>query len=151
MDEDSEVKRRENNVIVFGLVDKASHDEDKKTVLKMMRHLSNNKIDSDSVFKLRRIGKQDTARPLLITFSELEFKTLVMKNAFLMKTLKDLDPDFNGAVIRHDLTPDQRSSLNKYINEAKAKEASDKNGFLYRVRGEVGQWRIIRLKVAKEK
>ncbi|ESN93016.1 hypothetical protein HELRODRAFT_165171 [Helobdella robusta] len=48
--------------------------------------------------------------------------------------------------IANDLTAEQRSELKSLIANAKTREAACTGGFLYRVRGPVGKWRIVSFK-----
>jgi len=145
MEERDETKDRENNIIMFGLKENSSYDEDKKMMMKIFQHLSNDVVKENDAFKMRRIGKksENTLRPVWVAFKDLTLKMVVMKNLARIKTLEE---EFRKIAVRHDLTPDQKSELNKMLAEARSRQENDKNDFLYRVRGEVGKWRIIRFK-----
>lgn len=142
LDKDNEIKKRENNIVVFGLNENTSYESDKIAVLKMLQHLSNDAINNCDNFKVNRIGKKDekTIRPMLIVFRDSVVKGSVMK---CLNRMKDLPSDYHKVAIRHDLTLEQRNKLNKLLKEAKEKETTNKDGFLYRVRGEIDQWRIV--------
>lgn len=145
LDDDSDAMKRQNNIMIFGLGENESLEEDKKSVAKMLQHLSGVTSDIDVNYYLKRLGKKDdkTIRPLLICFRDIMFKNAIMKN---LGRIRDLDECYHKVSIRHDLTPDQRSVLNKLLIEAKNKETNNKKGFLFRVRGEINQWRIVGFK-----
>jgi len=62
-----------------------------------------------------------------------------------MFKIRLLDETLNKIRISHDLTREQRWELSKLVTEAKAKQAADDEHFLYRVRGAVGRWKIVKL------
>ena len=69
----------------------------------------------------------------------------ILKNWAKIKTLEG---DLNQIVIRHDMSDDQRSELYGLNTVARSRQENNIDSFLYRVRGEVGKWRIVKLKNA---
>ncbi|ESO12055.1 hypothetical protein HELRODRAFT_158464 [Helobdella robusta] len=144
LDEESERKKRENNILVFGLKEQGTIIEEKNVVLKICKELSFDLIENTNDFKISRLGiKGESPRPMLVAVRNSNTKTAIMKNLF---KIKSFDSDLNKIIIRHDLTPQQKFSLKKMIDKAKEKQANDHTGFLYRVRGELGEWRIVKFK-----
>ncbi|ESO12151.1 hypothetical protein HELRODRAFT_158602 [Helobdella robusta] len=64
--------------------------------------------------------------------------------------MKTLDDSLKNIRLSHNLTIQQRSDLKKLLDDAKKKEESCKEGFLYRVRGEVGKWKIVQFFAKKD-
>lgn len=143
LEEKDEAKDRENNLIMFKLAETVSHAEDKKIVMKILKHVSSDVIKEKDIVRITRVGKKSegVSRPVLVVFDALETKLVVFKNLVRMKTL---DNDLNKVAIRHDMSSEQRAEHNKWFTEAKKREENDQDRFLYRVRGTVGRWRIIR-------
>jgi len=141
----NEMKERENNLIMFHLVEGSS---DRANVLKILKHLSDDIVDTDIV-KIIRLGKSkdNHVRPLLLRFSNIKSKDSIMKNVF---KIKSLDENFNHIGISHDLTIEQRKELKTLVDEAKSLEVSNKDGFLFRVRGPVGKWKIVKFPQVKK-
>ncbi|ESO10147.1 hypothetical protein HELRODRAFT_168011 [Helobdella robusta] len=70
-------------------------------------------------------------------------KELVMKSSY---KLKQMSEELSKVWIANDLTAEQRSELKSLIANVKSREAACTGGFLYRVRGPVGKWRIVSFK-----
>ena len=70
-----------------------------------------------------------------------------MKNIYRKKSLSGA---LNTISIYNDLTYEQRGELKKLITESKTKEAACREGFLYRVRGTPGRWKIVKFLKKKE-
>ncbi|ESO12011.1 hypothetical protein HELRODRAFT_158399 [Helobdella robusta] len=127
LDEESERKKRENNILVFGLKEQGTIIEEKNVVLKICKELSCDLIENTNDFKISRLGiKGESPRPMLVAVRNSNTKTAIMKNLF---KIKSFDSDLNKIIIRHDLTPQQRLSLKKMIDKAKEKQANDHAGF----------------------
>ena len=146
LNEVAEMKDKEMNMMIFRLAESSS---DRENVFKILRHLSNEKVTESDDIKIIRLGRktENVNRPVLVRFKTVESKELVMRNVFLMKTLSD---DLSHVNIRHDLTKDQRVEYKKLIEEAKTKESACKDGFLYRVRGALGKWKVVKFQKRTE-
>ena len=140
LDEKEEIVEREKNIILFRFEEGGT--KDKSSVMKVLRHLSNNISDED-VLKITRLGRkvEGVIRPLLIKFKDINNKILVMKGRAKIKTL---DNNFINIGLEDDLTRIQRDERKKLVEESRDRESNDKNGFLYRVRGMMGKWKIVR-------
>ncbi|ESO12193.1 hypothetical protein HELRODRAFT_158657 [Helobdella robusta] len=89
-------------------------------------------------------GKLDQVASVDSLKSEINAKwseVLVMNKLFKIKLLDD---KLKSIRISHDMTREQRTDYRKLVDEAKSKEADDGEDFLYRVRGPVGRWKIVR-------
>ncbi|ESO11170.1 hypothetical protein HELRODRAFT_183483 [Helobdella robusta] len=137
--ENSDLKERESNLIVFCLLE---NNNDRSNVLKVLKHLSDDVSDRD-VIKVTRLGKKDEnkTRPLLIKLVDVAIKDSIMRNVYKLKSITN---EFAHIGLSVDLTKEQRQEYKIFVNDAKIKESADKEGFLYRVRGTVGKWRIIK-------
>ncbi|ESO07147.1 hypothetical protein HELRODRAFT_170451 [Helobdella robusta] len=140
----NEVKARENNIVLFNFSEDLDVAKDRGNVLGFLRSLTDESLKDDDILKIFRQGKQPSVssppRPVIVKFINLSAKVLVMRRLFRLALL---DKKMREVRISDDLTTDQRLQLKKLVLEAKRRES--KNGhFLYRVRGVVGQWRIVR-------
>ncbi|ESN94264.1 hypothetical protein HELRODRAFT_164071 [Helobdella robusta] len=137
------IKERENNVIILNLIEFNRKDND--SVSAILRSLTDNFIKDDNILRVtrqgRKIGDSKTPRPVIVKFASFVIKNRVMRS---ISKIKSLEGEFNKIKISHDLTRDQRVELRELIAEAKTKEANDGH-FLYRVRGQVGRWKIVKL------
>ena len=140
MAEAYEVEDRETHMVMFRL---AESENDRTNVKLILQHLTHNTIKDEDVIKIIRLGKKNDklVRPILIKLGNLTIKKKIFKNLYKMKSLRE---DLNSVGIGHDLTMEQRNELKKLIDEAKIKEAGCNDGFLYRVRGNVGRWKIVK-------
>ena len=145
LNENSEENERLNNVILFQRKEDNAINKDKEMVIKMIRDMTNGEVKENDVKLIRRIGKKggENHRPVIIVFHDHAKKLTLLKNLAKIKTLEG---DLKNIVIRHDMTRDQKDEYNKLRIEAKNKQDNDSERFLYRVRGAVGKWRIVRFK-----
>ncbi|ESN91227.1 hypothetical protein HELRODRAFT_182082 [Helobdella robusta] len=104
-----EAKESEANMMLFGL----------KEVFGLI-----------SVLKVIRLGKKSDkiVKPILLKFDVAKIKELIFKNISRMKTLDD---SLKNIRFSHDLIIQQRSDLQKLLDDAKRIEESCKEGFLY--------------------
>ncbi|ESO06893.1 hypothetical protein HELRODRAFT_170928 [Helobdella robusta] len=126
-------KEREANIIMFNLKEGS---DDNARVCQILDHLTEGVCGEKNVLKMMRLGKKNdnAIRPILIKFNNIEAKSHVFNGIRKMKTLKD---DLACTRLSHDFSIDQRAVLKKLLKEAKEAEEGCKQGFLYRVRGEV--------------
>jgi len=141
----SEEKDRENNVILFNLKENDKTSKDKDDVMSVVQSLVGDAIKVDDLLKVSRQGMKgvdaDSPRPFIIKFNNSSTKSLVMNKLFKIKSLQG---DLNKVRICHDLTREQRVELKQLVTEAKTNEASGDGTFLFRVRGQVGRWKIVK-------
>lgn len=156
VEEVQDKESRRKNVIVYraeesnsdNYRDRLKHDQD--LVLRLIHYINNsnlNDIDNDK-FNIVRLGKREEGkvRPLLIQFSEILHKNVLMENTY---KLKDAEPLLKSMIVTHDLTKIERDECKKLVEEAKMRENADSSGeWLYRVRGPPGKMRIVKLRRA---
>ncbi|ESO12100.1 hypothetical protein HELRODRAFT_158525 [Helobdella robusta] len=141
LDEAQEIKEREKNIMMFNVT---KGDNDRDRVKEIIKKLSSDIKDSD-MKRIIRLGKrvESTNRPILIVMDNISAKELVMKSSY---KLKQMSEKLSKVWIANDLTAEQRSELKSLIANAKSREAACTGGFLYRVKGPVGKWRIVSFK-----
>jgi len=136
----AELRDREKNILIFQLPESS---DDNERVEMIVNHLSDGSIKKDKIFKITRLGKktENTVRPVLIKFDSTETKELIMQNVYKMTTISD---NLRKVNVRYDLTKEQRDERKKLTESARDMEKNCNNGFLYRVRGLPGRWRIVK-------
>ncbi|ESO05606.1 hypothetical protein HELRODRAFT_171259 [Helobdella robusta] len=140
LDEANEIKERESNLLMFRL---SESDDDRGNVLKILKHLSED-VSDKNVIKVFRLGKrqESVVRPVLIKLDNVFLRDSIMRNVKKFKSLQG----FSHVGLSHDLTMDQRQEYKTYVDRAKAMEKEEINrNFLFRVRGQVGRWKIVKL------
>ncbi|ESN93310.1 hypothetical protein HELRODRAFT_181060 [Helobdella robusta] len=138
--EASEAKKKERNIMLFRL---SEHGDDKKRIIQIFKHLTDDAVNDKDVIKILRLGKkkENSNRPLLIKMDNIKIKALIMSN---LSRLKLLNNEFGNISLSHDLTKDQRIELKSLVDEARKQEAAS-GDFLFRVRGPPGRWKIMKL------
>ncbi|ESN95193.1 hypothetical protein HELRODRAFT_184465 [Helobdella robusta] len=141
-----ESKEREANIVVFRL---SEGTDDRNRVCKIISHLTGGVCGETNIIKLVRLGKKNdtVVRPILVKFDDVKVKELVFKNVFKMKSVSD---NLSHVGLSHDLTVEQRDELKKLMDDARQMEKNSTEGFLYRVRGDVGKWKIVHFPARKE-
>lgn len=145
---DVETINRECNVVLFRLSEGETdsveaRNDDKKIVMNILSTITNDEIKESDVKKMYRIGKRgDNPRPMLIEFKEKSIKNLIMENRSRMKQLSD---ELKNVSLSHDFTKEQREKCKKLVAEAKDKEQQESGEFVYRVRGDPSNLRIIKI------
>ncbi|ESN91337.1 hypothetical protein HELRODRAFT_165359 [Helobdella robusta] len=142
----ADAKEREANAMLLRLGEGL---DDKDRVTKMIAKLTDDTVNGKNILKVFRLGKRGkgVVRPILIKFDDVKSKEYFFTNLYKLRSLND---DFAHVKLIHDLTVDQRKKLKRILDDAKARETNCKEGFLYRVRGEVGRWKIVKFPVKKE-
>lgn len=142
----NEKNERENNVVLFNVNESENWSLDNEVVMGILKKVAGDCLKESDVVKIRRQGKKDTdkIRPIVVSLNNSMIKSVIMSN--LIK-LRSLESSLSKVSISHDLTREQRSDLNKLLVEAK-ELGSNNSDFLFRVRGQVGKWKII--KIAKK-
>ena len=141
--EEKDRQNRRNNIIVFGLPESKSTDNEQRKmhdiekIIRLTKNMVN--INEEEISKAIRLGKEKD-RPLLITLKREEIKRELFKN---LNKIRDAEEPFNKVTITHDLTKKQKDELKKLINQAMKIEEEDQSGeYIYRVRGTPWNWHI---------
>ena len=80
----------------------------------------------------------------MVQLATYTLKYLVIESLY---KLKQAERKFKGVVVAHDMTRAKRDECKKKVGEAEALEEEDTSGeYLYRVRGNPGQMRIIKIR-----
>jgi hypothetical protein len=67
-----------------------------------------------------------------------------MSNLFRLRRAEER---FKKVIINHDMTAMDRAEIKELVNEAKLRAENDKSGeYIYRVRGQPGHLKIVKLK-----
>ena len=124
-EEAEEIRKRKNNVVIFGVPESAESDFEKRRTddedqLQTVLHLI--KCDTTTVNKIVRMGKRPEQkdakpRPMLVTMASEEQKDLVLTKS---KNLKRSGQEgMDKVFIFQDLTPRQRERRKKLVQELK--------------------------------
>ena len=128
--EESDRKRRENNVIIHGKEELGEHNNDISFVKNLLSEIGIN-IETKHV---NRIGKLQPSkkRPIKIVFENIKDKELVISNLRLLKGKKE----FQGLSVRDDYTVAERNIAKDYTTKAKLRnEAEEDPKYEWKVRG----------------
>ncbi|ESO08402.1 hypothetical protein HELRODRAFT_169235 [Helobdella robusta] len=140
LQEASDVKERETNLLMFRL---AESDDDRSNVLKILKHLTGD-VSEKNVIKIMRLGRkcETVFRPILIKLDCVLLRDSIMRNVYRFKSLKE----FSHVGLNYDLTKDQRQEFKSFVDKAKVMEQEENNqNFLFRVRVQVGRWKIVKI------
>ena len=141
---------RRNNVILYKVPEcrPGNYEEvlkhDSEYFMEMSEEVFGLDVTREDLKKVYRIGKRGPeVRPLLIQLSSSMLKNHVMETSFrLSKSEK-----FRHVVISHDMTEQEREQCKRLVVEAKDRESREGSGeFIYRVRGQPGAMKIVKLK-----
>jgi len=156
LDEDRDVESRLSNIIIHRVPEdrKASPEvrraSDFTYVTEMCGEVFDVSIGKEDIVKQFRLGSfpaDDTTRPLLISFKDVEQKNAIMYD---VKKLKKSSDRFRNASIAHDLTPRQREVLHELLDEAgeenRALSDGDKGNFKFIVVGAHKKPKIIKIR-----
>ena len=139
-----DLDKRSNNIVFFNLSENSTVIKDKEIAISILGSLMGDSSKDVDVVNMFRQGKQTnnavTSRPMVIMFNSPLSKSLVISS---LSKLKSLRAKFDNINISHDMTREQRSELKRLVDDAKLKQSGDDN-FLYRVRGQIGRWKIVR-------
>lgn len=121
-DKDSEA--RKHNIIVYRIPEKKLENvaerkaNDEVFVKDLLDGVFNVKLQDGDIEKMYRLGRwaEDKARPLLISFRDIELKHQIMAN---LRNLKQPIDRFRGIGISQDLHPKERQENKRLIDEAK--------------------------------
>ena len=147
----NERKARENNIVVHGIPELVTEDDDERKRYdgrKIYDLLGTCKLQSAEVTKIIRIGrfnKEKPKRPMLVTFETIATKRQLFKN---IRLLHD-NEDFKSVSINNDLTKSEREQEALLREEAKRLSEEASGDCQYRVRGPPWARKVV--KVVKEK
>ncbi|ESN99449.1 hypothetical protein HELRODRAFT_162998 [Helobdella robusta] len=125
-------QKKGNNIVMFNLPEKEDNVNRVKNRIKKLSSDVNNH-DIEKIFKLEHMAKSKIS-PILIGMKDDAIKGTVMKNSFKLKSLSD-DLDLAWSTSR----------IKKLVDEEKANQPSSLK-LLFRVKGTIGKWRIVKLK-----
>lgn len=141
---------RANNVIIYRVSEESiERDEQRKADKSFCLDLINEGLGIDvsesDIKSFFRIGKKeaDKTRPIMIQFRERSLKNRIMES---LNKLKNADEKFKNTSIAHDMTENERKECKNLVLEAKKKEEEDSGEYMYRVRGDPGNLRIVKIK-----
>jgi hypothetical protein len=117
-----EVKRRENNVVIFGMIEDDTPDQSKVEGI-----LAAIGLATDMISHCMRLGRANGPRPRLVRvrFSTVEFKHSVLNAAKLLR-----DKGYPGIYIKPDMTPREVTEHRELVSRMKAANA---NGRVVRI------------------
>ena len=150
----NERKARENNIVIHGVQEILTEDEDARKQhdrMKVNNILQTCKIqtnEENKITKLTRIGKFDKdklKRPMLATFESIATKKQFFKNIRLLGANEEL----KNVSISNDLTRTEREQEAALRAEAKRLNDEASGDGQYRVRGPPWARKVV--KIAKEK
>ena len=137
---------RENNVIVFNMIEGNNKEDDVKMVEQLFHHL---KLKKDPV-KFFRLGKKVSTkvRPIKINFDNVEAKKRFFSSLFNLKTAAE---QFRKIQVQHDLSKDERDRQSELFKQARSlNEKNRSSNFSFKVRGPPSSMKIIQVKRGKK-
>lgn len=157
MEEDGELEKRKNNLILYRIPEDPSNDfetrkaSDKSFVFDLLDSVFKLRASDEDIIKFFRLGRlsegSQTPRPLLLGFKDIEMKEKIMQN---LKCLKQADAHFRNVSVAHDLTPSQREEVKKMIEAAKQShidnDEEDVNNFRFLVVGQGAKRKVIKIR-----
>lgn len=150
-EEEKDRDNRRNNIIIYRLRESNASTPDgrKKEDFDMCLNLISEVLNVDCVAedikKVVRLGRlsNDSVRPVLLEFRQYSTKNQTMESLY---KLKDADEDLHQLSITHDLTKKEREEIRAKVQEAKERENNETGEYIWRVRGNPGFLRIVRLR-----
>lgn len=121
-------KERSKNLILYKVPDTTKENNNLFNTVKAIIRKINSDIPEDCITDVKRLGKQEGSRPILITFSNTNSKTLIFQNR---KAILDMNLS-----IANDLTREERERRRKnYETLLQYREILSKNGENAIIRG----------------
>lgn len=150
--EEKQKEVRRNNIIIYRAKESTDQSpemrfkKDKEFCLNLILDKLQVECEESDLKRVIRIGKRqgNEDRPIL-----LEFRCNLIKNRVMesLHKLSDAPDEFRNLSVVHDLTKTERTECKQLVEEAKKKQNDDASGeWLYRVRGNPGQWRIVKVR-----
>ena len=137
-EEQQNIKRKKNNIIVKGL-EENGYEGDMKEIININRAIGNSDFNRNNILKVERLGEyQNQPRPLKVILDSSITKIQIMRNA---KNLRNCQ-DYGNISIQHDLTVKQMIHYKELVTKSIEMEEKYKDQYIFRVRGPPGQWEI---------
>ncbi|XP_021361462.1 uncharacterized protein LOC110455591 [Mizuhopecten yessoensis] len=141
-------KRRENNIIIFGVDEKEDNGDakhaDLEIVTKMLKTCKVSAEGLNDIPKITRLGRkqQEKTRPILVSFGSIAYKSVFFKNIRNLQT----NDDYKSIRINNDLTKSEREGEAALRGEAKKRNEKETGGFVHRVKGPPWNRKIVKIK-----
>jgi len=102
-------------------------------------------FDNEDIRKVQRLGSRAEAhvRPILIQLGSRHMKNLIMESLF---KIKSMDAQFKNVIVAHNMTRKQTEEGKLLVTEAKVKSDEESGDWIYKVREQPGQIRIIKIR-----
>jgi len=154
-EEEREVESRKRNIIIYRVPEKKTDmvterkNNDTVFVKDLLDGVFNMKVEDQDIEKIYRLGRwtEDTSRPLLVAFKNLQHKEHIMEN---LRNLKQPIVKFRGISIAHDLHPKEREEIKRLVDEAKQDHVDncdeDVGNFKFLVVGKGPKRKVIKIK-----
>jgi ribonuclease HII/ribosomal protein L37AE/L43A len=144
-------ENRSNNIIIYRAQECDKKEDrikyDKDFCMELFKDVLEVDVCETAVTSIFRIGKSNQnsniPRPLLVQFNDKGVKNEVMQS---LSKLRNSDTKFKSLSVTHDLTKAEREECKTLVEEAKKKQSEESGEFLYRVRGNPGQLKIIKIR-----
>ena len=133
-EDEREIERRSNNVIIYRVPESASNDrsvsenEDRQFLKDLMEGPLELTYSGEVVKQVTRLGKrteENGVRPLLVKLSRESDKTELMSS---LKKLKNATEKFKRISVAHDLTARQREAVKEVLKAAKREQEAGEGG-----------------------
>jgi len=153
--EEKDMENRRRNIILHRVPEKRSDDvterrqSDLTFVKDLLDGVFNIQLEDEGVEKMFRLGRwsEDKARPLLVSFKDLNHKETVLSN---LAKLKAPIEKFRGVGISPDLHPKEREEIKRMVDEAKqahiGTESDEVENYRFIVVGKGLRRRVIKIK-----
>lgn len=130
---------------------KIGKKQDTETCLDLISNTLEVDCRPEDIKQVIRLGQRDrtnndshtTTRPVLIEFRSYATKNQVMESLY---KLKNANAYFRQLSVTHDMTKNERSEIQKKVEEAKQKESEETGEYIWRVRGAPGSLKVVRLR-----
>jgi hypothetical protein len=151
-EEEKEKEMRRNNIIIYRAAEsreittEGRYKDDREFCLKMVSDVLGVESEMNDLKRVIRLGKKEDAkdRPVLIEFRTSGIKNRVMES---LSKLRDATEEYKKLSLVHDMTKKERLECKGLVEDAKQRESADSSGeFIYRVRGNPGNFRILKLR-----
>ena len=155
-DEERDMERRKKNIIIYRVpekkIDNVSErkDSDAVFVKDLLDGVFNLTVQEGDIVKMYRLGRwaEDKARPLLVSFKNVERKDIIMAN---LRNLRQPIEKFRGISISLDLHPKEREDRKRLVAEAKQEHIANGNdeveNYRFMVVGNGPRRRVIKINI----
>lgn len=147
--EDKDRESRTRNIIIYRVSEASGTNEEKQKLDKefcknLIEDVLEIDFDNQDLTKVIRLGKRvdNKDRPLLIQCKEKSLKNAIMESLF---KLKNAESKFKDISVTHDMTKQDRSECKLLVDEAKKKQSEEKGEYIWRVRGNPGELKVVKI------